>query len=210
MNIRHIEVDGQIYEIDAQNNIVVSINEPTGENRLAHWIKYKGIKKIRYDIGFEHTEDPENGMNYYYDIDENGDLLQITSTSSSIPRATKMIGLFKNMQYRLFLTSSYMFSEAYTILVYFYNINKEYVSSKEIIIENGINHDRHTILDTFELPEDARYVRFKLPNNYSELFGIAQAGANISEDTDSYGMYGESTGSNIRLYELDDDHYVEV
>lgn len=205
MKIKHITVNGETYEIEAQNNMILSINEPIGENRLDYWLKYSGIRNIIEQIGFE-TSINEFGSRLYYSIDELGNLLSQTSNSGMI--VTKMFGLFKNMQYRLYLKTSYTFSSTYTINIHFYDVNKQYLSKKNVVVDSGISHQSYTIIDTFELPENACYVRFEMTSDYSELFNLAENGADISEDND-YNPYGYSN-NNIKIFKLDNDHYVEV
>lgn len=206
-NIKHIKVGEETYNIDAQNNIVVSMTEPQGEDRLTHWIKYSGIRNLRYGVKFQTTV--TDGNTKYYVIDDEGALTLSDSTSSSIKFATKMLGLFKDKQYSIYTTNNWSNSSNYDVDIYFYDVNKAFVSKLTATIEGG-SHSAKTLVQTFTLPETARYVRFGLTTNYSEQLALTQEGVDLDELTSDEYRYGNSSGTDIQLFELDDDHYVEV
>lgn len=215
-NIKGIEVNGQVYGLEAQNDIIVSTTEPTGDNRKLIWIQTPGMYNIGTNLPYAHTADyvPDYMMSNRGNItlDENGQEVVTTDTSSSATnhRASVLFGLFKNKQYKICAnyanTISSSQSYTYTYYVYFYDSNKQFLNRISFDIEPNHAYGPSINELEFTLPENARYIRYMVPYSQPTDFYIAEEDSDVSQTR----MYGGRNWYEDVMYELDNDHYVEI
>lgn len=208
-NIREIEVNGTKYGIESVNDIRVSYTEPTDEIRPTIWIKPSGVYDLQSTIGLEYKTGSTSSYGDYT-LDDEGNLVETTDqTNATGTRCTKLFGLFKDHAYSLKITQSSGTATAgnlYTWEVYFYDINKEFISKSTGTLPEGETYSNGQSVIDFVMPEGARFIRVKFP--YSKAYYAALVDGDSDVEFAGSGMYGVNYGD--RFYEFDGDHYVQI
>lgn len=204
-NIKKIEVNGVEYGLESVTNFVVTPFEPTEAPLPELWLKPKRIYNFNSQIQLEKKPGSTEWQGNYT-LDSEGNLVETTDTVTSITnfRATEMVDLFKNKQYKIATNYSTSFSYNFSWYVYFYNKNNEFISYVSGSVTSGEQLPINTTILDFELPEGAYKVRFLLPYQYGTNTSVAERDVVITQN----GMYGEN--GNIEWYQLDGDHYVRL
>lgn len=204
-NIKEIEVNGVRYGLESVTNFVVTPFEPTEAPLPELWLKPKRIYNFNSQIQLERKPGSTNYQGDYT-LDSEGNLVETTDTtvSTSNFRATEMIDLFKDKQFKIATNYSTNFSYNFSWYVYFYNKNNEFMSYVSGSVTAGEQMPINTTILDFELPEGAYKVRFLIPYNYGTNACVADRSVEIIQQS----MYGESSA--IEWYQLDEDHYVRL
>lgn len=207
-NIREIEVNGTKYGIESVNDMYVGYSEPTEEVKPGIWLKPSGIWDLQGSIGLEHKTGSTSSYGDYT-LDDEGNLVETTDqTEATGARTTKLCALFKNKSYSLKITQNSGTATAgqlYTWEVYFYDINKQFISKSTGTLPSGESYHAGQSIVEFVLPENARYIRVKFP--YSKVWYASivddEAGVTFNE-----GGYGDS--SSVGIFKYDEDAYVRI
>lgn len=204
-NIKEIEVNGVRYGLESVTNFVVTPFEPTEAPLPELWLKPKRIYNFNSQIQLERKPGSTNYQGDYT-LDSEGNLVETTDTtvSTSNFRATEMIDLFKDKQFKIATNYSTSFSYNFSWYVYFYNKNNEFMSYVSGSVTAGEQMPINTTILDFELPEGAYKVRFLIPYNYGTNVCVADRSVEVTQQS----MYGESSA--IEWYQLDGDHYVRL
>lgn len=203
-NIREIEVNGEVFGIESANDIYVGKQEPTSEVKPNIWIQPSNVRMPREYFGMERKPGSTSSEGDYT-LDENGNIVETTDTSTSGTRTTKMFGVFTGKQYKLAFRDNFSNSNTLTWGVYFYNINKEFISKTLFVNESGTSYPKGDTIISANPPEGTRFMRLLIPYNNSWSSVWCDGDATVDDISDS--MYSSSTD---KFYEYDGDHYVQI
>ena len=213
-NINEIEVNGTVYGIKSVNDIYVGRTEPTTDIKPELWLKSKGIYSTRSEMGMEVKDEGGDTYQGNYTLDDEGNLVETTDTSSSTGfRTTKLFGVFHDRKYKLaFIDNFSSSSSTKTWSVYFYRADKTFISKISVTTDASITYDSGDMLLEINLPADTKYVRILSPYSYTErcvLCEFSVTKAEISATRESI-MFGRGGSSGSIFYQWDEDHYVRV
>lgn len=208
-NIREIEVNGTKYGIESVNDIRVSYSEPADEIKPTIWIKPSGVYEIQGTIGIEYKTGSTSSYGDYT-LDDEGNLIETTDeTNATGTRCTKLFGLFKDHAYSLKMqqgSGTVSTGKLFTWEVYFYDINKQFISKSTGTIAEGETYSQGQSVIDFVMPEGARFIRIKFP--YSKSYYCCLVDGDSDVQFTGGGKYGLSYSD--KFYEFDGDHYVQI
>ena len=204
-NIKEIEVNGTKYGIESVNDVYVGYTEPTSDIKQKIWIKPSGIYNITDTIGME-TKTGSTSSSGDYTLDEEGNLVETTDTTSATgTRTTKLFALFKEHSYSLITKDSGTASSGnlYTWEVYFYDINKQFISKSTGTLPAGESYAQLQHIIDFTMPETARYIRIKVPHQNTWMACLIDGDIQVNSRYDL--DYARD-----KFFEYDEDHYVQI
>lgn len=203
-NINEIEINGVVYGIESVNDIYVGKNEPTTEVKPKIWIKPRGIWILRTAMGMERKVGSTSSYGDYT-LDADGHIVETTDTSMNGHRTTKLFPVFHDAQYKLAFYTSWYGEPDYTWGVYFYDIDKTFISKSEFVPESGAEYTMGSTALELNLPAGTRFIRVLAPYSYETTIVLCDGNMEASDIIDANLM-----GATDRFYEYDGDHYVLV
>lgn len=203
-NIREIEINGQVYGLESVNDIYVGRDEPTSQVKPNIWIQPRGIWILRNAIGMERKAGSTSSYGDYT-LDVDGHIVESTDTSSTGHRTTKMFPVFHDGQYKLSFYSTFYGESVYTWGVYFYDINKDFISKADFIPEDGVQYAMGSTALDINLPAGTRFIRVLAPYSYETSIVLCDGDMTQADIIDANLM-----GATDKFYEYDGDHYVLI
>ena len=202
-NIREIEINGVVYGIESVNDIYVGKEEPTSEVKPNIWIRPRAVWLLRNAMGMERKAGSTSSYGDYT-LDDSGNLVETTDTTMIGHRTTRLFPVFHDKQYKLAFYNTFHGEPEYFWSVYFYNINKEFISKADFEPEEVQYAMGSTALD-LNLPAGTRFIRILAPYNYESTIVLCDGDTEASEIIDASMM-----GVTDKFYEYDGDHYVLI
>lgn len=210
MNINEIEVNGEKFGLESVNDTYVGRKEPEGEIKPTMWYKPADYYIVYSKFGMQKKPGSSNTRGDY-SLDNNGQLVETTDTTSTALRTTNEFSLLRNEGYKLIMRSSISSStNQYTFGMYFYDKDGNFVDKSTFTTQLDTAYPAGTPLLEVTFPEEARYARILMPYTYTGSTYLYLLYADTSDDIVADIISGTTSTSAAGWYYYDEDVYVKL